>query len=94
LGGAGLPQPLGFCWLDFYDLLAEGLLMPFGSLCLAIIVGYGLKVEWLQEECEAEGNKFSGKGYWKACFKVLSPLAMVFILLGQIDSFFSLGIFG
>jgi NSS family neurotransmitter:Na+ symporter len=93
LGGAGLPQPLGFCWLDFYDLLAEGLLMPFGSLCLALIVGYGMKMDWMAKEIELEGNKFSGRGYWTACFKVLSPIAMVFILLGQVDGFFGLGIF-
>ena len=94
LGGAGLPQPLGFCWLDFYDLLAEGLLMPFGSLCLALVVGYGMKVEWIQKECEIEGNTFGGKGYWTLCYKFLSPVAMAFILLGQIDGFFGLGIFG
>ena len=93
LGGGSLPQPLGFCWLDFYDLLAEGLLMPFGSLCLSIIVGYGMKMDWMAKEIECEGNKFSGRGYWTACFKVLSPIAMVFILLGQIDGFFGLGIF-
>ena len=94
LGGAGLPQPLGFCWLDFYDLLAEGLLMPFGSFCLALVVGYGMKVEWIQKECELEGNSFGGKGYWTFCYKFLSPVAMAFILLGQIDGFFGLGLFG
>jgi NSS family neurotransmitter:Na+ symporter len=93
LGGAGLPQPLGFCWLDFYDLLAEGLLMPFGSLCLALVVGYGMKVDWIQKECELEGNSFGGKGYWTVCYKFLSPVAMAFILLGQIDGFFGLGLF-
>ena len=93
LGGGSLPQPLGFCWLDFYDLLAEGLLMPFGSLCLALVVGYGMKVDWIAQECELEGNKFSGRGYWTVCYKFLSPVAMVFILLGQIDGFFGLGIF-
>jgi NSS family neurotransmitter:Na+ symporter len=68
--------------------------MPFGSLCLALVVGYGMKVDWIQKECELEGNSFGGKGYWTFCYKFLSPVAMAFILLGQIDGFFGLGIFG
>ena len=94
LGGGGLPQPLGFCWLDFYDLIAEGLLMPAGSLILGIFVGYVMKMDWLKNECEAEGQKYSLAGFWSLTFKVTAPIGMVFILLGQIDGFFGLGIFG
>ena len=94
LGGGGLPQPLGFCWLDFYDLIAEGLLMPAGSLILGIFVGYVMKMDWLKNECEAEGQKYSLAGFWSFTFKVTAPIGMVFILLGQIDGFFGLGIFG
>ncbi|MBQ9179852.1 MAG: sodium-dependent transporter [Firmicutes bacterium] len=93
LGAGGLPQPLGFCWLDFYDLLAEGILMPLGSLILGIFVGYVMKMDWLKNECEAEGQKFSLAGFWAATFKVTAPIGMVFILLGQIDGFFGLGWF-
>ena len=93
LGAGGLPQPLGFCWLDFYDLLAEGILMPLGSLILGIFVGYVMKMDWLRNECEAEGQKFSVSGFWAATFKVTAPIGMVFILLGQIDGFFGLGWF-
>ena len=93
LGAGGLPQPLGFCWLDFYDLLAEGILMPLGSLILGIFVGYVMKIDWLKNECESEGRKFSLAGFWTATFKVTAPIGMVFILLGQIDGFFGLGWF-
>jgi NSS family neurotransmitter:Na+ symporter len=94
LGGGGLPQPLGFCWLDFYDLFAEGILMPLGSLILGIFIGYVMKLDWLKNECEAEGQKYSLAGFWTVTFKITAPIGMVFILLGQIDGFFGLGIFG
>ena len=94
LGGGSLPQPLGFCWLDFYDLLAEGILMPLGSLIMVIIIGYKLGMDWMAEEIELEGNKMGAKGYWNFCYKVTAPIGMAFILVGQIDSFFGLGIFG
>ena len=93
LGGGSLPQPLGFCWLDFYDLLAEGILMPLGSLIMVIIIGYKLGMDWMAEEIELEGNKMGAKGYWNFCYKVTAPIGMAFILVGQIDSFFGLGIF-
>ena len=93
LGGGNLPQPLGFCWLDFYDLLAEGILMPLGSLIMVIIIGYKLHMDWMAEEIELEGNKMGAKGFWNFCYKVTAPIGMLFILVGQIDSFFGLGIF-
>ncbi|MBQ9179334.1 MAG: sodium-dependent transporter, partial [Firmicutes bacterium] len=93
LGGGSLPQPLGFCWLDFYDLLAEGILMPLGSLIMVIIIGYKLHMDWMAEEIELEGNKMGAKGFWNFCYKVTAPIGMLFILVGQIDSFFKLGIF-
>ena len=83
-----------FCWLDFYDLLAEGIMMPLGSLILAVIVGYKLKAEWVESEVSLEGNSFAGKGFWMFCFKVTAPIGMALVLAGQIDSFFGLGLFG
>ncbi len=93
LGGGGLPQPFGFCWLDFYDLLAEGIMMPLGSLILAVIVGYKLKAEWVESELTLEGNTFAGKGFWMFCFKVTAPIGMALVLAGQLDSFFKFGWF-
>jgi len=31
--------------------------------------------------------------FWDVCFKYLVPAAMFFVLLGQLDDFFGLGIF-
>jgi len=31
--------------------------------------------------------------FWEVCFKFIVPIAIAFVLLGQIDDFFGLGIF-
>jgi NSS family neurotransmitter:Na+ symporter len=67
--------------------------MPLGSLIMVIIIGYKLGMDWMAEEIELEGNKMGAKGYWNFCYKVTAPIGMAFILVGQIDSFFGLGIF-
>ena len=93
LPGGHLANIGKFCWLDFYDLLAEGIMMPLGSLILAIIVGYKLKAEWVESEVSLEGNSFAGKGFWMFCFKVTAPIGMALVLAGQLDAFFALGLF-
>jgi NSS family neurotransmitter:Na+ symporter len=94
LGSGPLPQPLGFCWLDFFDLLGEGILMPLGSLIIVILVGWVWKLDFIDKEVSIEGNQLKGHGFWNLCYKITAPLGMAMILLGQIDGFFGLGIFG
>lgn len=94
LGDGGLPQPMGFCWLDFFDLWAEGIFMPFGALVMSIIIGWKLGPEWIKSEQEAEGTKWRSGKFAMICFKVIAPIGMAFILIGQIDSFFGIGLFG
>lgn len=93
LGSTGMVQPLGFCWLDFFDLFAEGFMMPIGSLMMTLIVGYVIGRQDVLAEAELEGNKFPAVGFYIGCAKTVAPLGMLFILLGQMDSFFRLGLF-
>jgi len=93
LGATGLPQPLGMCWLDFFDLLAEGLMMPFGALVMSLIIGWVVGRDAVEKEATLEGNKFRELGFFMICSKIIAPVGMAFILLGQIDSFFRLGLF-
>ena len=93
LGGTGMPQPLGFCWLDFFDLFSEGLMMPLGALIMALIIGWITGRDAVMEEATLEGEKFGGINFYMVCTKVIAPIGMAFILLGQIDSFFGLGLF-
>lgn len=93
LGGNGFPQIFGQgCWLDSFDLVSEGILLPLGSLLLAIIVGWVHK-GYIDDEVEQNGFKFTTKKIWYFCIRWIVPPAMVFILAGQISSFFGLGWF-
>ena len=54
---------------------------------------YELKPQFVDDECCLEGNSFKSKKYFNFCVKTITPILMVFVLLGQIDQFFSLGWF-
>ncbi|MDO4481399.1 MAG: sodium-dependent transporter [Bacillota bacterium] len=82
------------CWLDFVDFIAEGLLMPLGALLMSIIVGWIIGPDKVKEEVEINGtHKFAAYGFFKFCIKFFVPVAMAFILVGQVDGFLGLGIF-
>lgn len=91
LGANGFPQIFGQgSWLDTFDLISEGILMPLGACYMAII----LPNSFVDEELTLNGNKFKLQKFYDFCIKFVAPLMMVLVLLGQIDSFFKLGIFG
>ncbi len=90
LGANGFPQIFGQgCWLDSFDLISEGILMPLGACYMAII----LPTRLVDEEVTLEGNKFTTQKFFDFCIKFVAPLMMVLVLVGQIDTFFKLGIF-
>lgn len=82
-----------FVWLDFFDLFAEGLMMPVGALIMTLIIGYIIGKDDVLAEAEMEGQKFPAINFFMGCAKTIAPLGMLFILLGQIDTFFGLGWF-
>ncbi len=82
------------CWLDFYDMIAEGVFMPLGAMLMSIIIGWKLKTTIIKDEVEeSPGIKMKAYNFWDICFKYIVPVAMFFVLLGQLDDFFGLGIF-
>ncbi len=100
-GNAALPTPaelLGMtgdsvkmwndCWLDFYDMISEGLLMPIGAMIMAFAIGWIWKMDFVVEECEASGHKFWGKAFFNICYKFITPIGMLVVLYGQITSYF------
>lgn len=82
------------CWLDLYDMVAEGILMPLGALVMTILIGWVLKPEVVQLECEQSGLKYRAAGYFKLCFKFIVPVLLAFILFCQLIDFFGLKIPG
>ncbi len=90
LGANGFPQFFGqSTWLDAIDLIAEGILMPLGACYCAIVI----PTSWVDEEVTLNGAKFRTKGFYDFCIKFVAPIMMVMILLGQIDTFFGIGMF-
>ncbi len=90
LGANGFPQIFGQgCWLDSFDLVSEGILMPLGACYMAIILPTSL----VDKELTLEGNSFKTQKFFDFCLKFVAPLMMVLVLVGQIDTFFGWGIF-
>ena len=81
------------CWLDFMDMMSEGIAMPLGALLMSIMVGWEIKPKTLLDEIHS-GTSGKIDGFFAFCIKFIVPLGMVLILLGQINDFFGLGIFG
>lgn len=90
LGENGFPHIFGLStWLDTFDLISEGILMPLGACYMAII----LPTELVDKEVTLNNNKFRTQKFFDFCIKFCAPLLMVLVLLGQIDTFFGLEIF-
>ena len=100
LGGAsftpwkllGLPETAirtwNDCWLDFLDMLSEGIMMPLGALLMSLMIGWEVGPEMVKAECEQSGHAMGSYGFFKICVKFITPLCMILILYGQIKEFF------
>ena len=75
-------------WLDFWDMLSEGIKMPLGALLMSLMIGWEVGPEMVKAECEQSGHAMSGYGFFKICVKFITPLCMILILYGQIKEFF------
>lgn len=75
------------CWLDFYDMLTEGILMPLGALLMSLLLGWKLP-KLVQEECEAGGHTFKFAGFFKIAYRIIIPVIMLVVLYTQVQSFF------
>ena len=93
LGSNGFPQIFGqSTWLDTFDLISEGILMPLGALIMSIIFGW-IRPGYTDDEIALDNGGFKMKNYFHFCIKWIVPPIMVLVLLGQIDIFFKLGWF-
>ena len=76
------------CWLDFFDCISEGILMPLGALLMCLCIGWELGPKMVDDECCLEGQSFKMKGFFNICVKFITPLCMILVLYGQIKDFF------
>ena len=70
--------------LDFWDVLAEGILMPLTGLIMAILIGWVVP-HYIDDEVESSSS-FKSKGFFNFCIKWLGPIFMALIVYGQIYS--------
>ena len=86
----GIAEPKAWAadWLDFFDCISEGIFMPLGALLMSLMIGWEIGPDVVKEEAEQEGNRFKSYGFFKFCVKFITPLFMILILWGQIQSFF------
>ena len=97
-GGASIPYPAELLgtevkgwscdWLDFYDMLSEGIMMPLGALIMSFAIGWIWKLDMVVAECEASGCRFWGKGFFNLCYRFITPIGMLVVLYGQLTGFF------
>ena len=75
-------------WLDFFDCIAEGILMPLGALLMSIMYGWEIGPEVVHAEATREGQSFGAYGWFKICITSITPLCMLLVLYGQLKEFF------
>ncbi len=82
------PKTWAADWLDFFDMLSEGIMMPLGAMLMCIMIGYEIGPDVVRDEVERSGVKMKIFGFFKLCVKFITPVLMVLVLYGQIKDFF------
>jgi len=73
------------CWLDFYDMISEGIFMPLGAILMSVLIGWVLKTDIIKEEVEATpGLKMKAYAFWNICFKYIVPIAVAFVFVWSV----------
>ncbi|MBQ6622331.1 MAG: sodium-dependent transporter [Mogibacterium sp.] len=90
--GTYFPPMFGrFCWVDGFDLMGEGVLMPIAAFATTIFFGW-IDREVLPKEVEI-GSQFKTEKFYRFCIRWIAPIFTLLVLLGQLDSFFGFGWF-
>ena len=86
--GIAEPKTWAADWLDFWDCISEGVMMPLGALLMTFMVAYELGTEFVKNEVEQCGNKFTMYKFYRFCIRYVAPLGLLMVLYGQVKSFF------
>ncbi len=68
--------------LDIADYISNSFMMPFISLLSTILIGWIVGPQWIVEEMESSGDKFSRKALYTVMMKYIAPV-MMFVLFLQ-----------
>ena len=72
--------------LDFWDVLGEGLLMPFTGLITAVLIGWVVP-HYIDDEVELN-TTFRSKSFTDFCIKWVVPVLVALVIFGQLSSIF------
>ena len=85
----GIVGSFNDCWLDFMDCLSEGLAMPLGALLMSVMLGWEIGTNKILEEVHIGSSAKWIDKFLTFCLMFVVPIAMAFILGGQIGDYFS-----
>lgn len=98
-GGAAIKAPFEFLgltagspgyqmwnssWLNLYEFISEGILMPLGALIMSLLIGWVYKTRTVRRECEASGQRFKAGVFFSLCYKIIVPIIIGIVLCTQI----------
>lgn len=87
LGSSGFWHPFGLeTWLDFFDLLGEGIFMPLGCLIMTIVLGWTRK-NYIDDEI-ASSSPYKTRRFINICLRYIAPVFMSLLVIVQLNSFF------
>ena len=81
------------CWLDFMDMMSEGIAMPLGALLMSLMVAFEVKPKTVLDEVRL-GSSAKIDLFYKICIYIVTPLGMFLVLLGQLNDFGFIHLFG
>ena len=67
--------------------------MPLGALLMSLMVGYEIKSKTVLDEVRL-GCNTKIDFFYNLCIKVITPVGMILVLLGQLNDFGFIHIFG
>ncbi len=78
----------GAGWLGILDTLTNSFLMPIIAILTCVFIGYVVKVSFISDEVESEGNQFMFKRPFEYMIKYICPICLAAILIfGTLDMF-------
>ena len=82
------PFDQGAGWLGILDTLTNSFMMPIVAILTCVFIAYVVKVSFVTDEVESEGNAFMFKRPFEYMIKYICPICLAAILIfGTLDMF-------
>ena len=67
------------CWLDFMDMMSEGIAMPLGALLMSLMVAFEVKNQNGAGRSPSLGSSAKIDLFYKICIYIVTPLGMFLV---------------